>query len=132
MGLTANRPVPMGCLFNSCYRSGSLSLSQRRSIIFLVFKKGFSLNAYNWRLNVDYKLASRAIAGCLLKVIHLVVNKPKHVGSLGGSLVRVLPFFETWWTSPHRVMSLWLSSPWIGKRPLIGWISVSCALLCLK
>ena len=75
MGLTANRPVQMGCLLNSCYRSGSLSLSQRRGIIFLVFKKGFSLNACNWRLNVDYKLASRALAGRLLKVIHLVVNK---------------------------------------------------------
>ena len=52
---------------DSCYLSGSLSLSQRRGIISLAFKKGDRLDARNWRpislLNVDYKLASRGIAG---------------------------------------------------------------------
>ena len=66
-------------VLNSCYRCGCLSLSQRRGITSMVFKKGDRLDARNWRpislLNVDYKLASRAIAGRLLKVIHSVVNK---------------------------------------------------------
>ena len=34
-------------VLNSCYRSGSLSLSQRRGIISLVFKKGDRLDACN-------------------------------------------------------------------------------------
>ena len=55
---------------------------------------------------MDYKLASRAIAGRLLKVIQWL-TKIKHVVSLGGSLARMLPFYGTWWTSPYRLMSLW-------------------------
>lgn len=67
------------CVLNSCYNDGSLSLSQRSGVISLSFKKGDRLDIHNWRpislLNVDYKLASRVIAGRLLNVIHLVVNK---------------------------------------------------------
>ena len=36
-------------VLNSCYLSGSLSLSQLRGIISLVFKKGDRLDARNWR-----------------------------------------------------------------------------------
>ena len=36
-------------VLNSCYRSGSLSLSQRRGIMNLTFKKGDRLDARNWR-----------------------------------------------------------------------------------
>ena len=57
---------------------GFLTKSQRRGVISLKFKMGDRLDAGNWRpislLNVDYKIASRAIAGRLLKVIHLIVN----------------------------------------------------------
>ena len=74
-------------VLNSCYRSGSLSLSQRRGIITLTFKKGDRLDACNWRLisllNVDYKIAARAIAGHLLNVIHLVVEKDQTCGVPG-------------------------------------------------
>ena len=63
---------------NSCLDLGCLSLSQPRGVISLSFKKGDRLDSCNWRLitllNVDYKLASRVIAGRLLKVIHLVVD----------------------------------------------------------
>ena len=74
-------------VLNSCYRSGSLSLSQRRGIITLTFRKGDRLDARNWRpislFNVSYKIAARAIAGRLLKVIHLVVEKDQTCGVPG-------------------------------------------------
>ena len=64
-------------VLNSSFDSGCLSLSQRRGVLSLSFKKGDRLDPRNWQpitlLNVDYKLASRAIAGRLLKVIHLLV-----------------------------------------------------------
>ena len=75
------------CVLNSCYREGSLSLSQRSGVISLSFKKGDRLDIRNWRpislLNVDYKLASRVIAGRLLKVIDLVVAKDQTCGVPG-------------------------------------------------
>ena len=65
-------------VLNDCSSSGSLSLSQRRGVITLSFKKGDRLDRRNWRpislLSIDYKLVSRAMAGRLLRVIHLVVN----------------------------------------------------------
>ena len=58
--------------------------SQRRGVISLTFDKGDSLDPGNWRpislLNVDYKIASKAIAGWLLRVIHLVVNCDQSCG----------------------------------------------------
>lgn len=49
--------------------------------------KGDRLDPRNWRpislLNVDYKLASRVIAGRLLNVIHLVVDRDQTCGVPG-------------------------------------------------
>lgn len=74
-------------VLNDCFSSGSLSLSQRRGVISLSFKKGDRLDPKNWRpislLNVDYKLASRTIAGRLLRVIHLVVHRDQTCGVPG-------------------------------------------------
>ena len=64
-------------VFNFCFSAGFLTRSQRRGVISLTFKKSDRLDPGNWRpisqLNVDYKIASKAIAGRLSKVIHLVV-----------------------------------------------------------
>ena len=75
----------LATVLNHCFLSGSRTLSQHRGIITLSFKKGDCLDPRNWRtlLNVDYKIASRAIAGGLLKVIHLVVNKDQTCGVPG-------------------------------------------------
>ena len=66
-------------VLNFSYEAGVLSKTQRRGLITLTFKMGDRLDPRIWRpitlLNVGYKIASRAIAGRLLKVIHLVVAK---------------------------------------------------------
>ena len=75
------------CVLNSCYQDGCLSPSQRSGVISLSFKKGDRLDIRNWRpislLNVDYKLASRVMAGRLLKVIHPFVDKDQTCGVPG-------------------------------------------------
>ena len=62
-------------------------LSQRRGLITLSFKKGDRLDPKNWRpitlLNVDYKIASRALAGRLRQIIHAVVAPDQSCGVPG-------------------------------------------------
>ena len=85
-------------VLNSCYGSGSLTLSQRRGVIFLSFKKGDRLDPSNWRpislLNVDYKLAARVTAGRLLKVIHLVVANDQTCGVPGRYIGKNVAFLR--------------------------------------
>ena len=104
------------CVLNSGFRSGCLSLSQRRGVISLSFKKGDRLDIRNWRpislLNVDYKLAARAIAGRLLKVIHLVVARDQTCGVPGRFIGENVAFlrdvvdFATFSNSPVALLSL--------------------------
>ena len=74
-------------VLNFCFRNNKLSKSQRRGVISLSFKKGDRLDPKNWRpislLNVDYKITSRAIAGRLLKILHVVVDKDQTCGVPG-------------------------------------------------
>ena len=103
-------------VLNSCFDSGSLSLSQRRGVISLSFKKGDRLDPRNWRpitlLNVDYKLASRAIAGRLLKVIHLLVAEDQTCGVPGRfigenvALLRDVVSFASSSGAPVAILSL--------------------------
>ena len=103
-------------VLNSCFDSGSLSLSQRRGVISLSFKKGDRLDPRNWRpitlLNVDYKIASRVIAGRLLKVIHLVIDKDQTCGVPGRiigenvALLRDVVDFASFSDTPVAVLSL--------------------------
>ena len=104
------------CVLNSCFRSGQLSQSQRRGVISLSFKKGDRLDIRNWRpislLNVDYKFAARAIAGRLLKVIHIVVARDQTCGVPGRFIGENVAFlrdvvdFATWSNSPVALLSL--------------------------
>ena len=103
-------------VLNSCYFHGSLSLSQRRGVISLLFKKGDRLDPRNWRpislLNVDYKIASRVIAGRLLKVIHAVVHTDQTCGVPGRFIGENVAFlrdvvdYATDTNSPVAVLSL--------------------------
>ena len=74
-------------VLNCCWGRGYLAKSQRRGVISLNFKKEYGLDPHNWclisLLCVDYKIASRAITGCLLKVIHLIVNECQTCGVPG-------------------------------------------------
>ena len=103
-------------VLNSCFDSGCLSLSQRRGVISLSFKKGDRLDPKNGRrislLNVDYKLAARVIAGRLLKVIHLVVEKDqtcrvpgRYIGE-NVALLRDVVYYCTSFDVPVAVLSL--------------------------
>jgi len=64
----------------SCFDSGCLSLSQRRGVISLSFKKGDCLDPRNWRLSTLLNVDLLIIAGRQLKVIHIVVNKDQTCG----------------------------------------------------
>ena len=119
-------------VLNSCLFHGSLSLSQRRGVISLLFKKGDRLDPCNWRpislLNVDYKIASRAIAGRLLKVIHAVVHTDQTCGVPGRFIGENVAFlrdvvdYATDTNSPVAVLSL------DQEKALIGWIGPLCVL----
>ena len=81
---------------------------------------------------MDYRLASRAIAGRLLKVIHSVVNKDQTCGVPGRFIgenvahLRDVVDFASSSNVPVAIISL------DQEKALIGWIGVSCVLLCLK
>lgn len=66
-------------VFYLCFVFSCFFLFKCRGIICFIFKKGDRFDSRNWRLvtflNVDYKFVSRFIAGYLLKVIYLVVDK---------------------------------------------------------
>ena len=105
---------------NACYASASLSLSERRVVISLVFKRGNRLDACSWcpisLRNVDYKPASRVLAGRLLKVIHLVVRKdqtcgvPRRLIGQKVALLRNVADYPTLFNAPPPF------SPWISKK----------------
>ena len=65
--------------FNYGFQKGELTISQRQSIIRLIPKKDKNLSRLaNWRpislLNVDYKIATKALALRLKKVIPSIIN----------------------------------------------------------
>ena len=65
-------------VYNYAFDSGCLSVSQRRGIISLVFKKGDRTLLKNWRpitlLTTDYKILTKALANRLQRVMPLIVH----------------------------------------------------------
>ena len=84
----------------------------------------------NWRpmtlLNVDYKLAARAIAARLLKDIHLVVAEDQTCGVPGryigedAAFLRDVVSYATMFGSPVVILSL------DQEKAFNGWISLVC------
>ena len=65
-------------VYNYAFEPGCLSVSQRRGIISLVFKKGERSLLKNWRpitlLTTDYKILTKALANRLQRVLPLIVH----------------------------------------------------------
>jgi hypothetical protein len=71
-------------ILNYAFDCGKLSTSQRRGLIIVLYKKDEHLETKNYRpislLNVDYKIATRAISGRLLGVIGSIVGSDQTCG----------------------------------------------------
>ena len=65
-------------VYNYAFRSGRLSVSQRRGVISLLFKKGERTLLKNWRpttlLTADYKILTKALADGLQQVLPRIVH----------------------------------------------------------
>jgi hypothetical protein len=83
-------------VLNVVYETGQLSTSQRRGLLIVLYKKNDRLEMNNWRpislLNVDYKIATRAISGRLLAVIGTVVGSDQTCGVPGRTISENLSF----------------------------------------
>jgi exonuclease III len=77
-------------ILNVAFESGQLSTSQRRGLIIVLYKKDDRLETKNWRpislLNVDYKIARRAISGRLLQVMSTIVGTDQTCSEPGRSI----------------------------------------------
>ena len=77
--------------FNYAFQKGELSISQRQGIIRLIPKKDKNLSYLkNWRpislLNTDYKIATKALAMHLKKVLPNIINNAQ-TGYLQGRFI---------------------------------------------
>ena len=74
-------------VLNIAYEIGQLSTSQRQGLIIVLYKKNNRLEINNWRpislLNADYKIATRAIACCLLTVLSTIISPDQTSGVRG-------------------------------------------------
>ena len=71
-------------ILNYSFQHGSLSESQRRGIIRLLYKKEDPLELKNWRpislLNTDYKICTKVLANRLRHVLPRIINKNQTCG----------------------------------------------------
>ena len=77
-------------VLNYGFQYGQLSVSQRRGLLSLIFKKGEKRDLKNWRpislLCVDYKIGTRALAARLQKVLPSVLHEDQTCGVPGRSI----------------------------------------------
>ena len=77
-------------ILNAAFEAGQLSISHHRGLIIVLYKKNDKLDTKNWRpislLNVDYKIATRAISGRLLGVMGSIIGPGQTCGVRGRSI----------------------------------------------
>ena len=77
-------------VLNYGFQIGQLSVSQRRGLLSLIFKKGEKKDLKNWRpislLCVDYKIRTRALAARLQRVLPSVLHEDQTCGVPGRSI----------------------------------------------
>ena len=77
-------------VYNHAFKTGRLTVSQRRGIISLLFKKGDRTLLKNWRpvtlLNTDYKILTKALTNRLQEVLPLIVH-PDQTASIKGRTI---------------------------------------------
>ena len=77
-------------VYNYAFLVGNLSVSQRRGIISLLFKKGDRTLLKNWRpitlLTTDYKILTKALANRLQKVLPSLVHTDQTASILGRTI----------------------------------------------
>ena len=97
---------------------------------------GCRLDPCNWRplslLNVDYKIVSSAIAGRLLKAIHLVVKPDQSCGVPGRSSGDAVAFLRDVVSFASSSVPRPLSCLSIRRRASSGWTGVSSVPLWLR
>ena len=78
-------------VLNYGFQNGQLSVSQRRGLLSLIFKKGEKKDLKNWRpislLCVDYKIGTKALVARLQKVLSSVLHEDQTFGVPGRSIV---------------------------------------------
>ena len=103
-------------IYNYAFQHGSLSVTQRRGVITLVFKKGDRTKLKNWRhitlLTTDYKILTKALANRLKNVLHLLIH-PDQTACIPGrtindniSLIRDAIHFAKESNIPLAIISL--------------------------
>ena len=95
---TSSSSSEMNPSFNYAFKKGSLSISQKRGIISLIFKKNKdktlleNLRAISL-LNVDYKMMTKSIAKRLEKALPKMINSDQtgyNKGRFIGEIVRLI------------------------------------------
>ena len=77
-------------ILNFSFREGSLSDTQRRGVLRLLYKKDDPLLLKNWRpislLNTDYKILTKVLSNRLRKVLPLILNEDQTCAVPGRSI----------------------------------------------
>ena len=111
-------------VLNLAFETGQLSTSQRRGLIIVLYKKDNPLETKNWRpislLNVDYKIATRAISGRLLGVLGSVIGPDQTCGVPGRTISENLSLIRDLLEYVDRKTTRLRCSLLIGRRLLIA------------
>ena len=80
----------LALVYNYAFETGCLTVSQRRGVISLIFKKGDRTLLKNWRpitlLTTDYKILTKALANRLQRVLSFVIHSDQTASVKGRTI----------------------------------------------